>query len=287
MPYTPYTQMFDREVGAKDLDGAIGPLSHAAKLALEEAWVHFETGLAGWKTRTQIAALDRTAVIRSHVPVNILEDCCFSLLIDQSGSMRGQNMLLAAAAADCIQDFVRNLGCTVEVLGFTTTTWKGGLSRRKWFRHGRAPTPGRLCDLLHIIYMDANSPGKGTGSWAFRPMLRPDLPKENVDGEAVQWATDRLKRLKQNRKFLIIISDGAPVDDSTLMENDLDYLSRHLRSVVGEIEAKGEIRLSAIGIGHDVTSYYSDGLVVHSPDELGSALIGKVADLVISAADPG
>lgn len=169
-------------------------------------------------------------------------------------------MLLATAAADCLQDFARNLGCTVEVLGFTTTTWKGGRSRQKWLNRGRVPSPGRLCDLLHVIYLDANSHMSGTGSWAFRPMLRPDLPKENIDGEAVEWARDRLKRLTQSRKFLIIISDGAPVDDSTLMENGSDYLLRHLRSVVGEIEAEGEIRLSAIGIGHDVTSYYSDGI---------------------------
>ncbi|MDV6330042.1 cobaltochelatase CobT-related protein [Asticcacaulis sp. 201] len=284
-PYARYTDEFDQEIKAEDLDGVLGPLSSPAKLALDEAWAHFETGLTGWKTRTQVDALNHAATIRSSVSVHVLEDCCFGVLIDQSGSMRGQNMLLATAAADCLQNFVRNLGCTVEVLGFTTTTWKGGRSRQKWLRRGRIPSPGRLCDLLHVIYIDAESPSSGTGSWSFRSMLRPDLPKENVDGEAVEWASDRLKRLKQSRKFLIVISDGAPVDDSTLMENGGDYLSRHLASVVKEIEAEGRIRLSAIGISHDVTSYYSDGVVIKDPEELGSTLISKTAELLISVTE--
>lgn len=192
-------------------------------------------------------------------------------------------MLLATAAADCLHNFLQNLGCKVEVLGFTTTTWKGGRSRQKWQRRGRPSSPGRLCDLLHVVYVEAGSTPSGTGSWALRSMLRPDLPKENVDGEALEWASERLKRLKQTLKFLIVVSDGAPVDDSTLKENGVDYLSRHLKSVVSKIEDEGTIHLSAIGIGHDVTSYYSDGTVLQGPDELGTALINKTAQLLISA----
>lgn len=165
-PYSSYTKEFDSEVCSEDLDSVIGSLSNAAELALDEAWLHFETGLAGWKTRTQLSALGHISAIKMNVPSQVLQDCCFALLIDQSGSMRGQNMLLAAAAADCVQDFVRNLGCTVEVLGFTTRSWQGGQSRQKWLRKSRSPSPGRLCDLLHIIYIGADDPGRGIGSWA-------------------------------------------------------------------------------------------------------------------------
>ena len=182
-------------------------------------------------------------------------------------------MLLAAAAVDIAQDFLRNLGCAVEILGFTTTSWKGGKSREKWRREDKPPWPGRLCDLLHVIYRDAEDPRTSAGAWNFQPMLHPDLPKENVDGEALEWAAGRLRVQNRGRKILLVISDGAPVDDSTLHDNDPGILERHLREVITNLMAEGRIEIAAIGIGHDVTRYYEQATMIKSAEDLGEELI--------------
>lgn len=281
--YRQYTKAFDREIDAKDLDSVLGRQSDVGEAALAEAWEQYQQGLAGWRARTQIVALNHAADIQSELSSAFLSECCVSFLLDQSGSMRGQNMLMALAAVDCAQDFVVGLGCKTEILGFTTSSWKGGKSREKWKGRGRIALPGRLCDLLHIVYVSTNTAVSGTGAWALRPMLRPDLPKENVDGEAVEWAAARLRLLGLRQKFLIVISDGAPVDDSTLQENGTHYLSDHLRSVIATIEAGRDIRLSAVGIGHDVTPYYGMGPIVQTPNDLGETLIGMIKDQLIAA----
>jgi cobaltochelatase CobT len=205
-----------------------------------------------------------------------LADTAVSILVDQSGSMRGQSMLLAAASCDIAQDFLAHLGIAVEVLGFTTVRWRGGRSRERWTRSGRPPAPGRLCDLLHIIYRHAGDARASTGSWAFRTMLRPDLPKENVDGEAVSWAVSRLRSRPQTRKLLVVLSDGAPVDDSTLAANDFGYLDRHLREVVHAIEDAGDVRMVSVGIGFDPSRYYAASSVVTTSEDLGKSLIGAL-----------
>jgi cobaltochelatase CobT len=280
--YRVYTTAFDREVQASELDAVLGPLSTEDARTLEEAWKVFQQGLQAWRTKAHIDALGASTDVRAQLSEDWLQKCAFTLLIDQSGSMRGQSMLLAAAAADIAHDFLRHLGCSVEILGFTTTSWQGGQSRRKWLSKTRIASPGRLCDVLHVIYGSSHDPAGGTGSWSLRPMLRPDLPKENIDGEALAWAAQRMQKMPYPHKFLIVISDGAPVDDSTLTENSADYLERHLLSVIEGIEEGGAINLAAIGIGHDVTRYYRNGHTVRTPEDLGSALIEKIKALLLS-----
>jgi cobaltochelatase CobT len=205
-----------------------------------------------------------------------LADTAISILVDQSGSMRGQSMLLVAAACDIAQDFLVHLGVTTEVLGFTTVRWKDGKSRELWVRTGKRPLPGRLSDLLHIVYRSADDRRASTGGNHFKPMLRPDLPKENVDGEAIEWAVDRLMAMPARRRTLLILSDGVPADDSTLMANDAGFLDRHLRKVISRIEASEDVKLVGIGIGFDTTAYYQNSLTISSVDEVGSSLIAAL-----------
>ena len=279
-PYRAYTTVYDREVAGTDLDSVLGCLTPGQALAVDEMWTEFETGLSAWRTRMQVLALDTAAGIRASVPEAVCQDTVFTLLVDQSGSMKGQSMLLAAAAVDVARDFLVHLGCTVEILGFTTSSWKGGQSRQLWTSRGRPSRPGRLCDLLHIVYRPASDARAGSGSRNLRPMLRPDLLKENVDGEALEWAAGRLRVLPQTRKVLIVISDGAPVDDSTLSANDGFILERHLIEVIGQLRAEDAITLQAIGLGHDVARCYGQGPVVQTPDDLGEKLLGCIESLI-------
>lgn len=279
--YRVYTRDFDVVVEASGLDGVLGRLSPTDQAALEEAWGVFSGALQGWRTRQHVKALEAASRIKDAVDSPALADTTVALLIDQSGSMRGQSMLLAAATADVVQDFLRHLGCSVEVLGFTTVRWKGGEARKRWLSRGRRRNPGRLCDLLHVVYRPADDSRASTGGWSFKAMLRPDLPKENVDGEAVEWAASRLRARPERRKVLLVISDGAPVDDSTLMENDPDILARHLLHVVAGIQAKGDIQLGAAGIGFDVGRYYARAATVEVPEDIGSAVIGLLEQLLL------
>lgn len=242
-PYHVFTTAFDQTVHAGELGSVLGPLSPEHRVALDEAWTHFMGGLNSWRTGLQVAALDTSTYIRGAVSPARLADTAVTLLIDHSGSMRGLNMLMAAAAADIFHDFLRHLGCSVEILGFTTSSWKGGHSRSYWRVLGSPVMPGRLCDILHIIYRSADSPHASSLGYALQPMLRPDLPKENVDGEALEWAAKRLTDIAPSRKILIVLSDGAPVDDSTLHANDKGFLDRHLRQVIAQIRGDGAIEL--------------------------------------------
>jgi cobaltochelatase CobT len=194
-------------------------------------------------------------------------------------------MILAAAATDVACDFLVHLGVSVEVLGFTTVRWKGGKSREKWLRAGRPAHPGRLCDLLHVVYRTIDATGSGVGGWSFRPMLRPDLPKENVDGEAVEWAASRLRSRPNAHKILLVVSDGAPVDDSTLSANDLYILDHHLRTVIGELEESKDIRVAAVGIGFDVGRYYATSTTVATAGDLGAAIVGLLERSIVGPGD--
>jgi len=242
--YLAYTTKFDREVRANDLDSVLGPLGLKDRPAIDEAWRELQTGLLAWRTRQHIIAANAAARIRELLTDEERADTAITLLLDQSGSMRGQKMLFAAATMDIVQEFLVTLGFTREVLGFTTSAWRGGRSRRRWKWRFRPRHPGRLNDILHVIYKSADDRRASTGSGDFCHMLRPDLPKENIDGEAVQWAAKRLLLLPQSQKRLIVLSDGAPVDDSTLLENGLTYLSDHLHIVVKRIVEARQIKLA-------------------------------------------
>jgi cobaltochelatase CobT len=280
-PYRVFTREFDRGVHGSELNQVLGQLSPRDRASLNEAWEVFQGALQDWRANLHLHALEASTRIRSVLSDEQLSDVIVAILIDQSGSMRGQNMLLAAAAADVTQNFLRLLGSAVEILGFTTVSWHGGLSGRKWRWSWRAGPPGRLCDLLHIIYEPSDSVGTATGGGLLKPMLRPDLPKENVDGEALEWAVSRLRAHEQKRKILIVISDGAPVDDSTLTYNDPTILERHLRHVIGDLESSDDIELGAIGISFDVDRYYSTSTTVKSPEDLGEAMI-SLLELIIA-----
>jgi len=271
--YRSYTTQFDREVSARELDTVLGPLSPSDRLALDDAWQALQTGLLPWKTRLLITASEVSAQLRTELTDGACEDTAVALLIDQSGSMRGQKMLFTAASADIAQEFLATLGITCEVLGFTTSRWRGGRSRSRWTWRFRPSHPGRLNDLLHIVYRSADDTRASTGSWHLRQMLRPDLPKENIDGEALLWAARRLRRLPQRNKHLIVISDGAPVDDSTILANSPTYLPDHLQHVVQSINKAGDIRLATIGLGYQTHKYFAASVYVEAPDELGRSLI--------------
>lgn len=224
--YHVYTTKFDLVVRASQIESALGPLGDGGAAAVEEAWRIVQTDLLPWRTQLHIEAAEVSARIRLNLPDKERADTAVTLLVDQSGSMRGQKMLFAAATADVVQEFLLTLGFTCEILGFTTSRWLGGRSRKMWERRFRPRHPGRLNDILHIIYKGADDHRASTGGWDFRQMLRPDLPKENIDGEAILWAAGRLRTLPTTRKCLIVISDGAPVDDSTLLEKRRDLSRR-------------------------------------------------------------
>jgi cobaltochelatase CobT len=280
--YLAYTTKFDREVQANDLDSVLGPLGLKDRAAVDEAWRELQTGLLPWRTRQHIAAASAAARIREQLTDKERTDTALTLLLDQSGSMRGQKMLFAAATMDIAQEFLVTLGLTCEVLGFTTSAWRGGRSRRRWKWRFRPRHPGRLNDILHIIYKSADDRRASTGRGDFCHMLRPDLPKENIDGEAIQWAAKRLMTQLQSQKHLIIVSDGAPVDDSTLLENGLTYLSDHLDIVVKRIIEERQINLAAIGIGPQFHDFYPVSSQIDAPDALCAALISLIEQVLIN-----
>ncbi|MGZ5867928.1 MAG: cobaltochelatase subunit CobT, partial [Xanthobacteraceae bacterium] len=205
-------------------------------------------------------------------------DTVVTLLLDNSGSMRGRPITVAATCADILARTLERCGVKVEILGFTTRAWKGGQSREAWLAAGKPPNPGRLNDLRHIIYKSADAPWRRARK-NLGLMMREGLLKENIDGEALDWAHKRLLARSEQRKILMMISDGAPVDDSTLSVNPGNYLERHLRWVIEEIELRSPVELIAIGIGHDVTRYYRRAVTIVDAEELGGAMTDKLAEL--------
>jgi cobaltochelatase CobT len=205
-------------------------------------------------------------------------DTVVTLLLDNSGSMRGRPITVAATCADILARTLERCGVKVEILGFTTRAWKGGQSREHWLTAGKPGNPGRLNDLRHIIYKSADAPWRRARK-NLGLMMREGLLKENIDGEALDWAHKRLLARPEQRKILMMISDGAPVDDSTLSVNPGNYLERHLRWVIDEIENRSPVELIAIGIGHDVTRYYRRAVTIVDAEELGGAMTEKLAEL--------
>lgn len=205
-------------------------------------------------------------------------DSVVSLLIDNSGSMRGRPITIAALSADILARTLERCGVKIEILGFTTRDWKGGMARKHWESHAKKSNPGRLNDLRHIIYKPAdmrlNKTRRNLGL-----MLKDGVLKENIDGEALLWAHERLLSRPEQRRILMVISDGAPVDDSTLSTNSSGYLDRHLREVIEMIETKSDVELLAIGIGHDVTRYYKRAVTIHEVDQLGDTMLKEMTKL--------
>ncbi|WP_084396320.1 cobaltochelatase subunit CobT [Henriciella aquimarina] len=212
-------------------------------------------------------------------------DTVVTLLLDNSGSMRGRPIMVAALCADILARTLERCGVKVEILGFTTKAWKGGLSREDWVKANKPAGPGRLNDLRHIVYKSADAPWRRARR-NLGLMMREGLLKENIDGEALLWAHERLLGRAEQRKILMVISDGAPVDDSTLSVNVGNYLERHLRQVIAEIENKSPVELIAIGIGHDVTRYYRRAVTIVDAEQLGGAMTEQLASLFDEDGDP-
>ena len=206
------------------------------------------------------------------------KDTIVTLLIDNSGSMRGRPITIAAISADILARTLERCGVKVEILGFTTKAWKGGQSREKWINEGKQNHPGRLNDLRHIIYKSADAPWRRSKN-SLGLMLREGILKENIDGEALIWAHERLIGRHEDRKIIMVISDGAPVDDTTLSTNSGNYLEQHLKNVISYIETKSPVELMAIGIGHDVTRYYKKAVTLTDAEHLAGAMTEQLADL--------
>ena len=242
----------------------------------------------GWKFEQEEGILDPkrlTQVITSTEPRPYMlpareevADTSVTLLIDNSGSMRGRPIEMAAMSAFILANVLEMCGVTVEVLGFTTKTWKGGQSRIKWYSEGSEESPGRLNDILYLIFKSADESLRRAKK-NFPAMLADDILKENIDGESLQWAYKRLMRRTEGRKILMVISDGAPVDYATDKHNIEGFLDAHLREVISKIEKSGDVELLAIGIGHDVSDYYSKAMTISSPDLLAEALVDNLVSL--------
>ena len=209
---------------------------------------------------------------------NIEKNTIVSLLLDNSGSMRGKPIITSAITTEIITKVLERCKVNVEILGFTTKEWKGGKAKKKWESTGKIETPGRLNDLLHIIYKDADVTWNNCKN-NLGLILKDGLLKENIDGEALNWAHERLLARSEDRRILMVISDGAPVDDSTLSANSGNYLEKHLRQVIHYIQTRSPVQLLAIGIGHDVTRYYSRAVTITDVDQLGGTVMSQLADL--------
>jgi len=302
-PYHAYTTQFDQVIAAEDLcepvelqrlreqldrqldklQGVVTKLANRLQRRLlakqTRSWeFDLEEGLL------DVARLSRV-VIDPYAPLSFKEekdadfrDTVVSLLIDNSGSMRGRPITIAATSADVMARTLERCGVKVEILGFTTCAWKGGKSREYWVEHNKPEKPGRLNDLRHIIYKGADTPWRRVRR-NLGLMLKEGILKENIDGEALMWAHNRLLGRPEQRRILMVISDGAPVDDATLSVNPGNYLERHLRDAIEWIESKSPVELIAIGIGHDVTRYYKRAVTLLDAEELGGTIMAELAEL--------
>ncbi|QDH16174.1 cobaltochelatase CobT-related protein [Swingsia samuiensis] len=301
--YKAYTTEFDEEINAENLcdpeelsrlrqqldiqlsqlQGLISRLAHRLQrrlLAQQQRKWEFEQeeGIIDAGRLARVVTNPTMPLSYKYETEMEFRDTVVTLLIDNSGSMRGRPIATAAICGDILARTLERCGVKVEVLGFTTRQWKGGQSREKWIRDGRPHFPGRLNDLRHIIYKDADTPWRRARR-NLGLMLRDGLLKENIDGEALLWAWKRIRRRTEKRHILMVISDGAPVDDSTFSTNAHDYLEGHLRNVIHKIEMDRHTELLAIGIGHDVTRYYRNSVTISSSDDLGGTMIAQLSEL--------
>ncbi|PPB81234.1 cobaltochelatase CobT subunit [Albidovulum inexpectatum] len=301
--YRVYTTEFDEEVRAEDLaepvelerlrayldqqleplKGAVGRLANKLQRRLQaqqnRSWeFDREEGILDAGRLARVVANPTTPLSFKVEKDTEFRDTVVTLLLDNSGSMRGRPISIAAICADVLARTLERCDVKVEILGFTTRAWKGGQSREKWLADGRPQSPGRLNDLRHIIYKSADAPWRRA-----RPnlglMMKEGLLKENIDGEALEWAHRRMLARPEARKILMVISDGAPVDDSTLSVNPANYLEKHLRDVIAMVERRKAVELIAIGIGHDVTRYYQRAVTITDADQLAGAITEQLAAL--------
>ena len=271
----------DKQVGP--LQGVIGRLANRLQRLLlaqqSRAWeFDLEEGILDAARLARVVVDPLQPLSFKREKESDFRDTVVTLLIDNSGSMRGRPITIAAICTDILARTLERCGVKVEILGFTTREWKGGRARKKWLAENRPPNPGRLNDLRHIIYKPADLPYR-RGRRSIGLMLREGLLKENIDGEALLWAHQRLLARPEQRRILMVVSDGAPVDDSTLTVNDTAYLERHLKEVIADIEARSPVELTAIGIGHDVTRYYRRAITIHDVETLGEAMMDQLAEL--------
>ena len=302
-PYHPYTTEFDQVVGADELcepeeltrlrhqldqqlshlQGVVAKLANRLQRKLmaqqTRSWdFDLEEGILDTGRLARIVANPTHSLSFKHERETDFRDTVVSLLIDNSGSMRGRPITVAAMSADILARTLERCGVKVEVLGFTTRAWKGGQAREKWQAEGKLPNPGRLNDLRHIVYKSADAPWRRARR-NLGLMLREGILKENIDGEALLWAHDRLMGRPEQRRILMVISDGAPVDDSTLSANPGNTLEKHLRDVIAIIENRSPVELAAIGIGHDVTRYYRRAVTIMDAEELGGTMMRQLTSL--------
>ena len=301
--YKVFTRAFDEEVAAEELsspeelerlraflDKELKALSAVvARLANKLQRRLLAQQNRGWDFDLEEGTLDAARLPRIIIdPMHALSfkrerdtdfrDTVVTLLLDNSGSMRGRPIMVAACCADILARTLERCGVKVEILGFTTRAWKGGQAREEWLSAGKPNAPGRLNDLRHIVYKTADAPWRRSKN-SLALMMREGLLKENIDGEALSWAHARLVARTEQRRILMMISDGAPVDDSTLSVNSGSYLEQHLRQVIHEIETHSSVELIAIGIGHDVTRYYARAVTISDPGELAGAMTEKLVEL--------
>ncbi len=305
LKYKTYTEEFDEIIKAEDLENKeelnrlrknldqqlLQLKNFISKLANKLQRKLLAKQNRSWNFDLEEGLLDTSRLTRVIMdPLNSLsfkkekdmefKDTIVTILIDNSGSMRGKPISVAAICADILARTLERCSVKVEILGFTTKHWKGGSSREKWMKNDKPNLPGRLNDLRHIIYKSADMPWRQAKN-NMGLMLKEGLLKENIDGEALKWAYNKMSKRKEERKILMAISDGAPVDDSTLSTNSSDYLETNLRNVVKWIENKTNIELLAIGIGHDVTRYYSQAIKITDVQDLGDVMINQLTDLFI------
>ncbi|MGR3461791.1 MAG: cobaltochelatase subunit CobT [Roseovarius sp.] len=265
------------------LKGAVGRLANKLQRRLQaqqsRSWeFDREEGILDAGRLARVVANPTTPLSFKVEKDTEFRDTVVTLLLDNSGSMRGRPISIAAICADVLARTLERCSVKVEVLGFTTRAWKGGQSREKWLAEGRPLLPGRLNDLRHIIYKSADAPMRRTRD-NLGLMMKEGLLKENIDGEALEWAHRRIVARKEARKILMVISDGAPVDDSTLSVNPANYLEKHLRDVIAMVERRKQVELLAIGIGHDVTRYYERAVTITDADQLAGAMTEQLAAL--------
>ena len=303
--YKTYTEEFDEIIKAEELE-SVGELARLRK-NLDQQLLQLKNFISklanklqrkllakqnrSWNFDLEEGLLDTSKLTRVIMdPYNSLsfkkekdiefKDTLVTILIDNSGSMRGKPISVAAICADILARTLERCMVKVEILGFTTKHWKGGSSREKWMKNNKPNLPGRLNDLRHIIYKSADTQWRQAKN-NMGLMLKEGLLKENIDGEALKWAFNKMIKRKEDRKILMVISDGAPVDDSTLSTNTSDYLESNLKRTVKWIESKSNIELLAIGIGHDVTRYYNKAVKITDVQDLGDVMINQLTDLFV------
>jgi cobaltochelatase CobT len=275
-PYGIYTTDFDLVARARDVPVILG----SDPYLLGKGWVLRNPEI--WRNRiANVAALVFRLKQQAAAPIlsDRLDDWALCILVDQSGSLRGEPIEHVAAAIRITVERLLALGADIAVLGFSTVGWHGGRARQKWLYDGQPKRPGRLCPLLHIVYQNFGEPIE-TFDWDV--MAHPDILRENVDGEALLWAVEHLEGQKSRNRGLIVVSDGAPVDDATLMHNGLGYLERHLRSVIHAVEGRHDIVLGAVGVGFDVDRYYEISESAKSLENLPRALAALVTRMISS-----